>query len=248
MAACNVHFAAQQPAYIVSLRSLFVAATVSENPAPTRSMSTPFADAMELACGAAPSVHLIARGLQQYDLLLLCVALTKLSVMADDVAGVALRATATLFATADDTQSSAPLKSTMPVASGGVPLPSTHTHGLPSHSAHGCTIGTDESATHLKPAKTHLFFEFSPCLSRACLGKMIVFSTKWRKICVLRTDGRAALVAIREEKSLLVRVDRKRIWKVPHRSCRMIPAPTLEHLQNTPHHTSSFKFNEKTLC
>ena len=29
--------------------------------------------------------------------------------------------------------------------------------------------------------KTHLFFECFPyvCLSRACLGKMIIFSTKW---------------------------------------------------------------------
>eukprot|EP01046_Picozoa_sp_COSAG06_P037655 COSAG06_NODE_4273_length_4410_cov_5.289754_6_plen_101_part_00 len=27
----------------------------------------------------------------------------------------------------------------------------------------------------------HSFFEFSLCLSRACLGKMIVFIYKWRK-------------------------------------------------------------------
>jgi hypothetical protein len=26
-----------------------------------------------------------------------------------------------------------------------------------------------------------LIFEFSLCLSRACLGKMIIFSIKWRK-------------------------------------------------------------------
>jgi hypothetical protein len=29
--------------------------------------------------------------------------------------------------------------------------------------------------------KTPLFFEFSLCLSRACLGKMIDFKYKWRK-------------------------------------------------------------------
>eukprot|EP01046_Picozoa_sp_COSAG06_P029675 COSAG06_NODE_2770_length_6314_cov_1.878681_6_plen_153_part_00 len=33
-----------------------------------------------------------------------------------------------------------------------------------------------------------LFFEFSLRLSRACLGKMIVFSIKWRKRCVFRTS------------------------------------------------------------
>jgi hypothetical protein len=30
-------------------------------------------------------------------------------------------------------------------------------------------------------AQTPSFFEFSLCLSRACLGKMIVFIYKWRK-------------------------------------------------------------------
>jgi hypothetical protein len=34
-------------------------------------------------------------------------------------------------------------------------------------------------APHLR--KTPLFFEFPLCLSRACLGKMIVFIHKWRK-------------------------------------------------------------------
>ena len=29
--------------------------------------------------------------------------------------------------------------------------------------------------------KTPFFFEFSPCLSRACLGKKIAFIYKWRK-------------------------------------------------------------------
>jgi hypothetical protein len=29
--------------------------------------------------------------------------------------------------------------------------------------------------------KTPFFFEFSLCLSRACLGKMLIFSIKWRK-------------------------------------------------------------------
>ena len=34
--------------------------------------------------------------------------------------------------------------------------------------------------------KTASFFEFSLCLSRACLGKMIVFRTKWLKNAVFR--------------------------------------------------------------
>jgi uncharacterized membrane protein len=29
--------------------------------------------------------------------------------------------------------------------------------------------------------KTPFFFEFSLCLSRACVGKMLIFSIKWRK-------------------------------------------------------------------
>ena len=37
-------------------------------------------------------------------------------------------------------------------------------------------------AVHLR--KRHLFFEFSLCLSRACLGKMFVFMYKWRKNAV----------------------------------------------------------------
>ena len=34
--------------------------------------------------------------------------------------------------------------------------------------------------------ETHLFFEFSLYLSRACLGRMIVFLHKWRKNAVFR--------------------------------------------------------------
>jgi hypothetical protein len=34
--------------------------------------------------------------------------------------------------------------------------------------------------------KTASFFEFSLCLSRACLGKMFVFIYKWRKNAVFR--------------------------------------------------------------
>jgi hypothetical protein len=35
--------------------------------------------------------------------------------------------------------------------------------------------------------KTASFFEFSLCLSRACLGKMFVFIYKWLKNAVLRS-------------------------------------------------------------
>jgi hypothetical protein len=35
--------------------------------------------------------------------------------------------------------------------------------------------------------KTPLFFEFSLCLSRACLGKMFLFVYKWLKSGVFRT-------------------------------------------------------------
>jgi hypothetical protein len=37
-----------------------------------------------------------------------------------------------------------------------------------------------------EPATKRAFFEFSLCLSRACLGKMIVFTFKWRKNAVFR--------------------------------------------------------------
>ena len=36
-------------------------------------------------------------------------------------------------------------------------------------------------ASASSPAKNESPFEFSLCLSRACLGKMIIFSIKWRK-------------------------------------------------------------------
>ena len=36
--------------------------------------------------------------------------------------------------------------------------------------------------------KTASFFEFSLCLSRACLGKMIVFIYKWLKNAVFRRE------------------------------------------------------------
>jgi hypothetical protein len=38
--------------------------------------------------------------------------------------------------------------------------------------------------------KTASFFEFSLCLSRACLGKMIVFIYKWLKNAGFRREGR----------------------------------------------------------
>eukprot|EP01046_Picozoa_sp_COSAG06_P088615 COSAG06_NODE_35027_length_465_cov_1.590164_1_plen_83_part_01 len=38
------------------------------------------------------------------------------------------------------------------------------------------------------PAENASLFEFSLCLSRACLGKTIVLSIKWRKRCVFRTE------------------------------------------------------------
>ena len=41
--------------------------------------------------------------------------------------------------------------------------------------------------------KTASFFEFSPCLSRACLGKMIVFIYKWLKNAVFRRTRRVNL-------------------------------------------------------
>ena len=33
------------------------------------------------------------------------------------------------------------------------------------------------------PSRKRHFFEFSLCLSRACLGKMMTFIYKWRKKC-----------------------------------------------------------------
>ena len=37
--------------------------------------------------------------------------------------------------------------------------------------------------------RTTAFFEFSLCLSRACLGKMIIFIYKWLKNAVFRRVG-----------------------------------------------------------
>ena len=41
--------------------------------------------------------------------------------------------------------------------------------------------------------KTASFFEFSLCLSRACLGKMFVFRYKWRKNAVFRRTNQKRL-------------------------------------------------------
>jgi hypothetical protein len=40
--------------------------------------------------------------------------------------------------------------------------------------------------TEIAGAKNGIFFEFSLCLSRACLGKMIVLIYKWLKNAVFR--------------------------------------------------------------
>jgi ABC-type multidrug transport system fused ATPase/permease subunit len=51
-----------------------------------------------------------------------------------------------------------------------------------------CDAANVTEFVHTFPAvrKTASFFEFSLCLSRACLGKMIVFIYKWLKTAVLR--------------------------------------------------------------
>jgi hypothetical protein len=50
------------------------------------------------------------------------------------------------------------------------------------------TVPPTQQQLELKTAvrKTASFFEFSLCLSRACLGKMIVFICKWRENAVFR--------------------------------------------------------------
>ena len=55
-------------------------------------------------------------------------------------------------------------------------------------SDHGYNLGNHMLATaKMQVRKTaHLFFEFSLCLSRACIGKMIVFIYKWLKNAVFR--------------------------------------------------------------
>eukprot|EP01046_Picozoa_sp_COSAG06_P026451 COSAG06_NODE_2275_length_7194_cov_10.705144_4_plen_92_part_00 len=44
----------------------------------------------------------------------------------------------------------------------------------------------DDEDSDSEVGKTASFFEFSLCLSRACLGKMIVFIYKWLKNAVFR--------------------------------------------------------------
>jgi hypothetical protein len=48
---------------------------------------------------------------------------------------------------------------------------------------YGITLVT---ISHEPGAKNGIRFEFSLCLSRACLGKMIVFRYKWLKTAVFR--------------------------------------------------------------
>jgi hypothetical protein len=47
-------------------------------------------------------------------------------------------------------------------------------------------VARDQKTSTAQVRKTASFFEFSLCLSRACLGKMIVFITKWLKNAVFR--------------------------------------------------------------
>jgi hypothetical protein len=49
--------------------------------------------------------------------------------------------------------------------------------------------------------KTASFFEFSPCLSRACLGKMMHFIYKWRKNAVFRRHKEVKIRLARAEKA-----------------------------------------------
>jgi hypothetical protein len=50
---------------------------------------------------------------------------------------------------------------------------------------------------HPHPAETPLFFEFSLCLSRACLGKIIIFIYKWRKNTRFLTSAVASQICCR---------------------------------------------------
>jgi hypothetical protein len=47
------------------------------------------------------------------------------------------------------------------------------------------------------------FFEFSLCLSRACLGKMLIFIYKWLKKCRFLTGVGEGVVPEREERIIL---------------------------------------------
>jgi hypothetical protein len=49
--------------------------------------------------------------------------------------------------------------------------------------------------TFLQVRKTASFLEFSLCLSRACLGKMIVFIYKWLKNAVFFAGGMPSALA-----------------------------------------------------
>jgi hypothetical protein len=46
-----------------------------------------------------------------------------------------------------------------------------------------------KSPRDVGPCRSASFFEFYPCLSRACLGKMVVFIHKWRKRTRFLTDS-----------------------------------------------------------
>ena len=69
-------------------------------------------------------------------------------------------------------------------AAGAAPCPNTSHARCNSASAPRACCGRNTAGrAQAKPGlrKTPLFFEFSLCLSRACLGKMIVYMYKWRK-------------------------------------------------------------------
>jgi hypothetical protein len=66
-------------------------------------------------------------------------------------------------------------------------LESNDSLSRPIFSGTGRTSPKKPSVLGIRCIHCVLFFEFSLCLSRACLGKMIIFSIKWRKKWRFRT-------------------------------------------------------------
>eukprot|EP01044_Picomonas_judraskeda_P034032 COSAG03_NODE_13918_length_484_cov_0.664935_2_plen_102_part_01 len=64
------------------------------------------------------------------------------------------------------------------------PSPAWYNYGLCSikwHRKKRCVFRTSTPERTSASCRNASFFEFSLCLSRACLGKMIIFISRWRK-------------------------------------------------------------------
>ena len=121
-----------------------------------------------------------------------------------------------------------------------VPLPG---FSLPTQALHGFTPFTTFHEFVIVCAisckKTRLCFELSPCLSRACLGKVIVLSLKWRtKTRLLTVRGLGPPLTMADHMDTPSMPARNRVAHfLTFRKCACVPSPSWQMI--------NFKFERR---